>query len=316
VLRGVLMLVVLGAAGVAVAGLIPGSSARLSHPDGAWIAAAVALELIAIASYAWLFHLVFSHGAHTTRPARSGQIAVGELGAFAVVPTGAGGPALRIWALVPGGMPFSTVMERTVVHAPVLNIPYVLAALVLGMGAVLHVGSGHAPVLVALAPLGIVIVTVVLAVAAALYVCRHRSEPRAGWRRVGFEALQAIPDGVRALPARLRNPVLLLAATGYWAGDCGVLIVAFHAVHGSAPVAVIALAYMLGQLGNSLPLPGGIGGVEPVMLAVLTASGVNVGLGAAAVVLYRLISLGLQTIAGVIAVGALMIALRETPQAA
>jgi hypothetical protein len=118
-------------------------------------------------------------------------------------------------------MPFSTVMDRTVVHAPVVNVPYVLAALVLGMGAVLHVGSGHAPVLVALAPLGVVIVTVALAVAAALYVRRHRSEPRAGWRRMGFEALQAIPDGVRELPARLRNPVLLLAATGYWAGMWG-----------------------------------------------------------------------------------------------
>jgi uncharacterized membrane protein YbhN (UPF0104 family) len=43
---------------------------------------------------------------------------------------------------------------------------------------------------------------------------------------------------------------------------------------------------------------------------------VNVGLGAAAVVLYRFISLGLQALAGAIAVGALMIALRETPQPA
>jgi hypothetical protein len=49
-LRGVLMLVILAAAGVAVASLIPGSSARLSNLDGAWIAAAVVLELIAIAS--------------------------------------------------------------------------------------------------------------------------------------------------------------------------------------------------------------------------------------------------------------------------
>jgi uncharacterized membrane protein YbhN (UPF0104 family) len=171
-------------------------------------------------------------------------------------------------------------------------------------------------VLVALAPLGVVIVTVALAATATLYVRAHPSDSRTGWRRTGFEALQAIPDGVRELPPRLRNPALLLAATGYWAGDCGVLIVAFHAVHGSAPVAVIALAYMLGQLGNTLPLPGGIGGIEPVMLGVLTASGVGVGLGAAAIVLYRLISLGIQATAGAIAFGSLMLALRETSQPA
>jgi uncharacterized membrane protein YbhN (UPF0104 family) len=63
---------------------------------------------------------------------------------------------------------------------------------------------------------------------------------------------------------------------------------------------------MLGQLGNALPLPGGIGGVEPVMLGVLTSSGVSLGLGAAAVVLYRLVSLGLQALLGSVAVATLV----------
>jgi uncharacterized membrane protein YbhN (UPF0104 family) len=67
---------------------------------------------------------------------------------------------------------------------------------------------------------------------------------------------------------------------------------------------------MLGQLGNTLPLPGGVGGVEPIMLGVMTASGVNLGLGAAAVVLYRFVSLGIQALVGTIAVVALAAALR------
>ena len=69
---------------------------------------------------------------------------------------------------------------------------------------------------------------------------------------------------------------------------------------------MIVLAYMLGQLGNLLPLPGGVGGVEPVMLGVLTASGVNLGLGGAAIVFYRFISLGLQSGGGAIAVATLI----------
>jgi uncharacterized membrane protein YbhN (UPF0104 family) len=108
----------------------------------------------------------------------------------------------------------------------------------------------------------------------------------------------------------------VLSALGYWAGDCAVLIVAFHGAHGSAPIGVIVLAYMLGQLGNALPLPGGVGGVEPIMLGVLTASGINVGLGGAAIILYRFVSLGIQATGGAIAVATLTAALRRSPRAA
>src|SRR5205807_9610247 len=107
------------------------------------------------------------------------------------------------------------------------------------------IGPGHAPVAVALAPLGVVTVAVGLAVAATWYVQTHDSKPRGGWRRFAREAIQAIPDGLRQLPARVREPALLVAATGYWAGDCSVLVVACHAVHGLAPIAVIALADVL-----------------------------------------------------------------------
>jgi uncharacterized membrane protein YbhN (UPF0104 family) len=88
-----------------------------------------------------------------------------------------------------------------------------------------------------------------------------------------------------------------------------VLVLSLHAVHGSAPLGVIVLAYLLGQLGNALPLPGGVGGVEPLMLGVFTASGVPVGLAAAAIVLYRFVSLGLQAVIGSVAVASLAPAL-------
>jgi uncharacterized protein (TIRG00374 family) len=98
------------------------------------------------------------------------------------------------------------------------------------------------------------------------------------------------------------DPVALLSACAYWAGDCGVLVVAVHAAGGSAPVLVITLAYMLGQLGNLLPLPGGVGGLEPIVAGVLTSSGVGLGLAGAAIVLYRIVSLTLQALAGTIAI--------------
>jgi uncharacterized membrane protein YbhN (UPF0104 family) len=305
----------LAGVGFVIAGIVPGSGARLSHPAIGWIAVEVVVELVACGSYALLFHAVFSHGSLRLPFSRSAEIALGELGAFVVVPTGAGGPAVRFWALLRGGMPWRVVVIRSVVHTVVFNLPYIAAAVVLGAAVALGFGPGHASLAVSLAPLGVVLVTIAIAAAAAWYARTRRGEPHSRWQRLGREALLAIPAGVRELPARLREPRLLLGAVGYWAGDCGVLVVAFHAAHGSAPIGVVVLAYMLGQLGNTLPLPGGVGGVEPIMLGVMTASGVNLGLGAAAVVLYRFVSLGIQALAGTIAVVALAAALRPLQSA-
>jgi uncharacterized membrane protein YbhN (UPF0104 family) len=69
-------------------------------------------------------------------------------------------------------------------------------------------------------------------------------------------------------------------------------------VGGRPALSVLILAYMLGQLGNTLPLPGGVGGVEPLMLGIFSASGVDLGLAAAAVICYRTIALGTQGVLG------------------
>jgi uncharacterized membrane protein YbhN (UPF0104 family) len=312
VLQFVVLTVLLGAVAFVVAGVAPGSGGRLRHAAAGWIAVEVMLELIACAAYALLFYGVFSQGAYRIGYVRGAQIGLGELGAFVVVPTGAGGPALRIWALMRSGLPFAIVMARSVIHAVIFNLPYIGTAILLGTTVAAGLGPGAAPVAVALAPLGIVIAAVLLAAGATRLARRQPAEPQAPWRRVGSEVIRTIPAGLRELPDRLRQPSLLLGAAGYWAGDCGVLIVAFHAAHGSAPFGVIVLAYMLGQLGNALPLPGGVGGIEPIMLGVLTASGVNAGLGGAAIILYRFVSLGIQAAAGAIAVATLTRALQRS----
>jgi uncharacterized protein (TIRG00374 family) len=222
---------------------------------------------------------------------------------------------LRLWALLRGGMPFRAVMTRSVVHSVVFQVPYVVASVLLGLAAVFGIGGGHAPTALALAPIALVIGAVLLVVGISR-LSRRPARAHSRWRKTGREIIEAIPVGVRETPGRVRErPWLVLGAIGYWTADCGVLVVAFAALHGSAPIAVIVLAYMLGQLGNALPLPGGIGGVEPAMLGVLTSSGVDPALGGAAVVLYRFVSLGLQSAAGSLAIATLIPALnRERPQ--
>lgn len=305
------MLALLAAVGIVIGGLVPGSGRRIKDAAPGWIAAEIVLELLALTAYAVLFHGVFAEGPYKLSFLRSAQIGVGELGAFAVVPAGAGGPAVRIWSLIRSGMPFAIIMRRSVIHGAIFNLPYIATAIVLGIMAALGLGAGQAPLAVALAPIGVVIVAISVAVAATGFVRSHRGVPLTRWRRVGWEIIEAVPEGLRELPRSLRRPMLLVSAAGYWAGDCAVLIAAFHAVHGSAPLDVIVLAYLLGQLGTTLPLPGGVGGVEPIMVGVLTASGVSLGVAAAAVLLYRFVSLGLQTLTGAIAVGTLVPALQR-----
>lgn len=301
--------VLLGAVGVAIADLIPGSARRLDDATAAWIVAAVAAEAVACLSYADLFHAVFSAGRWRVAPLRSAQIALGELAAFVVVPTGAGGPALRIWALMTGRMPFGVIIERSVVHAALLNIPVALAAAVLGLTVALGLGPAHTSTLIALTPAALAVGATALTLLLARYVRTQGPAPRTGWRRFSHEAAESLPGGIRQIPAGLRSPRRILGGLGYWTGDCGVLVLAFAALGGSPPLEVIVLAYMLGQLGNALPLPGGIGGVEPLMLGVLSSSGVDLALGGAAVLLYRIVSLGLQTGLGTLAVLALVPAL-------
>jgi uncharacterized membrane protein YbhN (UPF0104 family) len=301
----VLVAVLFAAVVLLLGSLVPGARGRLAEADPAWLVLAVAIELFACASYAALFHAVFARPPMAMRGRRSAQIALAELGGFAVVPAGVGGPAARIWGLRRAGMSWRMLGVRTVAHAPVFNAPYVTAALVLGIGVLVGAGPGHAPLAVALAPAGVVLGAVLLFAAVTAAGRLHKLDRPSGWRHTLREVLRVVPDGIREVPALLGQPRAVLGAVGFWVGDCAVLWAAFNAVGSVPPIGVIALGYMLGQLGNALPLPGGVGGVEPVMLGVLTASGVGAGVGAAAIVCYRAIALGVQATLGAVAVGTL-----------
>ncbi len=303
-LRIVLLIVLFAAVVLAVDQFVPGAGHRLTQASPAWLAAALLIEIAGCGCYVLLFHMVFARAPHRLSVRRSAQVGLGELGAFAIVPTGIGGPLLRIWALRAGGMPLRTVLVRSVAHGGILNAPYVLVALALGVGASLHLLPGHAPVLTALAPGGLVLaVCAVVFSAAAL--SRATFLRRRAWGSRLQSALLILPDGAREFAVSARRPGAWIGSLGWWAGDCGALWAAFHAYGGSPALSVLILAYMLGQLGNALPLPGGVGGVEPLMLGIFVASGVNIGLAAAAIVCYRAVALGVQGIGGAAGVATL-----------
>ncbi len=71
---------------------------------------------------------------------------------------------------------------------------------------------------------------------------------------------------------------------------------------GDVPVVeVLVIGYFLGHVGNLLPLPGGIGGVEGGMIGVFVACGVPASLAVVATLAYQLVSTWLPVIPGLAA---------------
>ena len=104
----------------------------------------------------------------------------------------------------------------------------------------------------------------------------------------------------RSISCAARDPQLL-GAVAWWGFDIAVLWACFHAFGGSPPTAVVVMSYFVGMLGNTLPLPGGIGGVDGGMIGAFSAFGVPVQLAVVAVLAYRGFAFWLPTLAGRVA---------------
>jgi len=109
--------------------------------------------------------------------------------------------------------------------------------------------------------------------------------------------------GVRmAISIRRRCEPGLAGSLVWWGLDIATLWACFHAFSGEVPpFAVIVVAYYVGMLANTLPLPGGVGGVEGGMIGAFAAFGVDVNLSVLAVLSYRGLSFWLPTLPGTVA---------------
>ena len=97
------------------------------------------------------------------------------------------------------------------------------------------------------------------------------------------------------------NPLLLFGIIGYMVFDILVLWASFRALGASPELTIVWIAYLIGQLGNLIPIPGGIGGVELGLVATLVLYGLPALLSTAAVLLYRVIELWVPAILGIVA---------------
>ena len=94
----------------------------------------------------------------------------------------------------------------------------------------------------------------------------------------------------------------VLGAVGYWLFDNLALYACLAAFGATPSVWVVAMAYLVGMLANSLPIPGGFVAVEGGLVGMLVLFGVHpASVVVGAVLVYRAISLWVPALIGSLA---------------
>ncbi len=285
---------------------------RIERGNAWWLAFAAVLEVCSFLGYIVLFRAVFVRGESRIGWRESYQITMAGLAATRLFATaGAGGIALTAWALGRSGMDARVMACRLIAFMVLLYAVFMATLVVDGVGLYVGVipGGGTFAITIVPALFGATVIAVFVAVSLLpsdldRLVRRWRASSGRLGRLAGSLAAApaAAASGVRTAIAllRTRNPYLL-GAVAWWGFDIGVLWACFHAFGASPPKGVIVMSYFVGMVGNTLPLPGGIGGVEGGMIGALTAFGVDVEVAVVAVLAYRGFSFWLPTLPGAVA---------------
>ncbi len=288
---------------------------EFAHATFGWIAAGAVLELLSCLSYVPAFRVVFC-----TRMSwgSSYKIAMAELGANSLLPVGgAGGLALGAWALRRGGMAADEIAHKTVAFFLLTSVPNVGSLAIIGVALAVGALPGHASPLLTVIPAVVAASAVALTLAAARVSRRIDARVKRGGAgpRVTrlAPAFRATADGVDEALRLLRggSPLLLLGVTGYMVFDILVLWTSFRALGASPELTIVWIAYVIGQLGNLIPIPGGVGGVELGLIGMLVLYGLPAATSTAAVLLYRFIELWVPAVLGTAAFVQLRALLRK-----
>jgi uncharacterized protein (TIRG00374 family) len=287
---------------------------RIEDGSPWWMLLALLLVLGMFAGYVMMFRGVFVKADSRVRIGwrESYEITMAGLAASRIFAAGgAGGLVLTAWALRRSGMRRRDVADTTLSFLILTYIPYVAALIVCGFGLRLGIFPGDAPFGLTVVPAVLAIIALGIGLLFAL-VPTDLQRRLSGWveggGRVAKLAQKAahVPAsasaGMRDALAHVgsRDPALL-GAVLFWAFQIAVLWAAFRAFGEAPPTAVLIQAFFCGMLGNLLPMPGGVGGVEGGMIGALVAFGVDGGLAVVAVLVFRAFTFWLPLIPGVVA---------------
>jgi|tagenome__1003787_1003787.scaffolds.fasta_scaffold20839460_2 uncharacterized protein (TIRG00374 family) len=286
---------------------------RIEDGSPYWMLLALVFVVGMFGGYVAMFRGVFLRaGAGKIDWRASYEITMAGLAASRIFAAGgAGGLVLQAWALRRSGMPRRRVADTTLSFLILTYFPYVVALIVCGVGLWSGVFPGDAPFTLTAVPaiLSVIALGIGLTIALVPTDLQRRLD---GWgRRNGrFGRLAAkLANAPASASAGMRDAIdhvrsgdpALLGAFAFWGFQILVLWAAFRAFGEAPPWAVLIQAFFVGMLGNLLPMPGGVGGVEGGMIGAFAAFDVDSGLAVVAVLVFRAFTFWLPLIPGVVA---------------
>ncbi len=272
---------------------------RISHASSLWVAAAVGLELLSCAGYVVLFGLVFG----MLGKRLVSRLSLSELAVNSVVSvSGLAGLALGAWVLRTKGISVARIAKRSVLLFVLTSAVNVGAVIVIGVLMWLGVLPGSTDPLLTLLPAAAALASIIGTLALAAWARRaaaRRPLEQGRWAVTLVALSGGVEDAVRLIR---EHDWRVLGAVGYWLFD-NLALYACLAAFGATPgVWVVAMAYLVGMLANSLPIPGGFVAVEGGLVGMLVLFGVRpVAVAVAAVLVYRAVSLWVPALIGSLA---------------
>lgn len=280
----------------------------LEHVSWQWLVGAIALEVVSETGFVIAWREIVDPERLLERDGRGRRtdqrVAWAQLGGGLLVPGGSlGGIGVGAWFLHRFGMPARQIAERQFNLSFLNTAVSALALIVFGVGLAAHAFAGRHGLLLTLLPAAVAAGGVAAAVSIAAWAGGHAEHLQAKHPKVGA-AVASLADAVadtRSLFHR-RSWKSLLGAIIYLGFEVLVLWTAFFAIHAN-PVpgfAIVVMAYVIGALGGSLPLPAAIGTIGGVA-GMLVVYGVNHNPAIAAVLLHQAIGLLVPLAGGAIA---------------
>jgi uncharacterized membrane protein YbhN (UPF0104 family) len=269
----------------------------LKRVSWGWVVGAIVLEVLSETGFVVSWRRIVDPDRVLQRDGRGWRmdqrVAWAQLGGGLVVPGGSlGGMGVGGWILHRFGMPTELIAERQFALS-FLNTGVDAVALVLfGLGLAAGIFAGEDRLLLTLVPAAVaacgIAAALVIAPRASTFAARLQAKHAKIARSITTLA-DAVNDTKRVLSDR-GGSVTVLGAVAYLGFDLLILWLALLAVHAHpAPgFAIVVMAYIIGALGGSLPLPASIGTIAGIA-GMLIVYGVHHNPAVAAVLLYQAI---------------------------
>ena len=253
--------------------------------------AAAGIQLVGVVGAVLFVQLVFADVPQRLTWKMGGA----QQAANAVLPT-AGSTGVGYWTLTSIGWGGERFAERTAVLIIAPAAPNFLLIIVLGLGMGVGLFSGPSDWWLTFLPAAVALAVVAAAVGAAAWGHRLAARTRRRWLREGLHVLATGVSGTVEILRRRDWRVL-----GTWVDvlcALGALWAALHAVGEHLPLAAIAMAFLIGQFAQAIPMPGGIGAIDAGVTGALVLYGADASDAAAGELIAHALALPIPLVAG------------------